>query len=60
MLIGHVEEYAKSQNCDFVFLETMSFQALDFYEKLGFKVELKRDGYAEGASIYYLKKNLVR
>lgn len=36
----------------------MSFQAPEFYQKLGFKVELKCDGYSEDTSFYYLRKDL--
>ena len=57
-LIKHTFEYAKSRECQFVFVETMSFQTPKFYQKLGFKVELKRDGYDMGTSFYYLCKNL--
>lgn len=57
-LLKHALEYGKKRNCRFAFLETMSFQAPDFYMKLGFKVELKRDGYDNGVSFYYLKKDL--
>ena len=57
-LINHALQYAKEKDCRFVFIETMSFQAPEFYKKLGFEVELKRDGYTGGTSFYYLKKNL--
>lgn len=57
-LVRHAFEYGKKYKCKFAFVETMSFQALDFYKKLGFKVELKRDGFAGNTSFYYLKKDL--
>ncbi|MFK7968142.1 MAG: GNAT family N-acetyltransferase [Rickettsiaceae bacterium] len=52
-------KYGKQQACQFTFVETMSFQAPEFYQKLGFKIELKRNGYEKGTSMYYLCKNLV-
>ena len=58
VLMQHVLEYGKQRGCRFAFLETMSFQAPEFYQKLGFKVELERDGYERGTSFYYLKKDL--
>ncbi|MGB4192150.1 MAG: GNAT family N-acetyltransferase [Rickettsiales bacterium] len=50
--------FAKEQNCDFAFVETMSFQAPEFYQKLGFELEYSRGGYAEGSKIHYLRKIL--
>lgn len=57
-LMEHAFAYGKRHGCNFVFVETMSFQAPEFYKKLGFRVELKRNGYAGGTSFYYLCKNL--
>lgn len=50
--------FGKEHKCNFAFVETMSFQALDFYNKLGFEVELTRNGYANDTAYHYLKKNL--
>jgi GNAT superfamily N-acetyltransferase len=36
----------------------MSFQAPEFYKKLGFIVETKREGYAKNTIFYHLRKNL--
>lgn len=58
LLMEKVFEYARKQNCDFIFLETMTFQAIEFYTKLGFVVELQRDGYKGGVGFCYMKKNL--
>lgn len=49
---------AREERCDFIFVETLSFQALDFYTKHGFELEFTRPGYACGASFHYLKKKL--
>jgi len=57
-LIEHVLCYGKEQGCSFAFVETMNFQAPEFYQKLGFQIELKRDGYAGDSSFYYLRKDL--
>lgn len=58
-LMKHVFEFAKSRGCTFVFVETMNFQALEFYQKLGFKVDLSRHGYDKNTSFHYLKIDLT-
>jgi 8-oxo-dGTP pyrophosphatase MutT (NUDIX family)/GNAT superfamily N-acetyltransferase len=50
-------EYGSNLNYPFAFVETMSFQALGFYQKLGFTLEFTRSGYADGLAFHYLKKN---
>lgn len=50
--------FGKSKNCPFAFVETMSFQALDFYQKLGFTLDFTRSGHSHGTSAHYLSKRL--
>ena len=50
--------YAKEQGCPFAFVETMNFQAVNFYQKMGFVIELSRPGYARNTVFHYLKKDL--
>ena len=57
-LMQHAINYGKSRNCTFVFVETMNFQAVGFYQKLGFNVKLSRGGYDKNSSLNYLKKDL--
>jgi GNAT superfamily N-acetyltransferase len=57
-LMEHAFDFARKQNCDFIFVETMSFQAPKFYQKLGFKADFVRHGYNKGVSFYYLSKDL--
>lgn len=57
-LLKEALEYGKRQKCEFAFVETMSFQAPDFYQKMGFKIDFSRPGYAGGASMYYLSLKL--
>ncbi|MBA3239477.1 MAG: GNAT family N-acetyltransferase [Parachlamydiaceae bacterium] len=57
-LMEQVIAYGYANKCPFAFVETMSFQALEFYTKLGFQLELTRFGYAHGTSFHYLRKDL--
>lgn len=56
-LLAEVEKLAKANSCDFIKLDTLSFQALDFYKRQGFVVfgTLENVG---GHTHYYLKKDL--
>ena len=58
-LMDHVLEFGKKRGCQFAFLETMSFQAPEFYQKLGFIIEFSRPGYADNTTFHYLKKSLM-
>ncbi|MDK8181768.1 GNAT family N-acetyltransferase [Paenibacillus sp. UMB4589-SE434] len=56
-LIAEVEQIARDKKCDFIKLDTLSFQALDFYKRHGFEVY----GSIENAGThthYYMKKDL--
>ncbi|RYH22500.1 GNAT family N-acetyltransferase [archaeon] len=58
-LLNKAEEYGRTHNCAFSFLETMSFQALDFYLKNGYDLEFTRSGFSHGSSFHYLRKELT-
>lgn len=56
-LLSEAEKLAKEKKCDFIKLDTLSFQALDFYKKQGFEVF----GTIQNAgrhTHYYLKKDM--
>lgn len=57
-LMNHAIEFGKQRDCNFAFVETMSFQAPEFYQKMGFKIEFSRPGYAKNTCFHYLKKVL--
>ena len=57
-LMEHAFEFGRLKECNFAFVETMNFQAPDFYQKLGFKIDFIRDRYAKETSFYYLSKEL--
>ncbi|OBZ14462.1 GNAT family acetyltransferase [Bacillus sp. FJAT-27264] len=56
-LMLEAERIAKEKECEFLKVDTLSFQAVDFYKKLGFEVF----GTLENAgrhTHYYLKKDI--
>ena len=53
------EDEAVRRGCPRVFLETFSFQALPFYEKLGYVVHSKLDGFPIGGTRYALTRMLA-
>ena len=57
-LMEHAFNFGKNQGCTFAFVETMSFQAPEFYERLGFQIELTRAGYDKNTSMHYLKRDI--
>lgn len=56
-LLNKAENIAKEKQCEFVKLDTLSFQALDFYLKQGYEVYGKIEN-AGRHTHYYMKKNL--
>lgn len=57
-LIKQALAYGTLLGHPFAFVETMSFQALEFYQKMGFKIDLTRKGPYD-LSFHYLRKDLV-
>jgi len=57
-LMNYAFEYGRQRGCYFAFVETMSFQAPDFYQKMGFNIEFSRPAYAKNTTFHYLRKNL--
>lgn len=58
-LMKRAEEIARERNYTHIILETFSFQALPFYQKLGFVVYGQLDGFPPGHTRYSLKKSLT-
>jgi ribosomal protein S18 acetylase RimI-like enzyme len=52
------ESEAIRRGCPHVFLETFNFQALPFYEKLGYAVFSKLADFPPGGARYALTKQL--
>lgn len=57
-LLSEAEKIAKEKKCDFIKLDTLSFQAIDFYKKHGFEV-FGTIHNAGGHTHYYLKKDIA-
>lgn len=59
LLIQKALDYGRLHECPIAFVDTFSFQALGFYQKLGFTLEFTRTGFPHGHSLHYLKKDLL-
>ena len=57
-LIQRAEAFARERNCIGIWLDTFSFQARPFYEKLGFTVFGTIDDHPIGGHRYFLQKRL--
>jgi GNAT superfamily N-acetyltransferase len=57
-LLSQAEQHARDRGCIGIWLDTFSFQARPFYEKLGFTVFGQLDDYPQGMSRYWLQKRL--
>lgn len=57
-LLARVEERALRLNCVFVYLETFSFQAPEFYRALGYNVACEFSGFPDGICKLVLQKTL--
>jgi ribosomal protein S18 acetylase RimI-like enzyme len=57
-LMQEAESEAIRRGCPRVFLETFNFQALPFYEKLGYEVFSKLADFPPGGARYALTKHL--
>lgn len=52
------EELGKKRGCVFATVNTMDWEGLDFYKKLGYKVEFERHGFLHGSIFYFLRKSI--
>ena len=56
-LIQAAEDLAKQKGCNFSTIETMSWEAIDFYKKVGYYLEFERCGYKDESVLYSLRKD---
>lgn len=57
-LMEAIEDYAAAHSHPLVYLETTSFQALPFYQGLGYQLFGELPEISEGHKLYFLKKEL--
>ena len=57
-LMGMAEAEAVVRGCTRSFVQTFSFQARGFYEKLGYHVVGRLDDYPPGQAFYWMRKDL--
>jgi len=57
-LIHECEKLGRDRHCTFVSLTTMDWEALPFYQKLGYEIEFVREGYEKNSRMYLLRKSL--
>jgi len=57
-LIGAAEEEARRRGCRYAQVDTASFQARPFYEKLGYGLRFSLDNYPRHHQRHYLSKAL--
>lgn len=55
-LMRSAEELGKANGCLFSTVNTMDWEALGFYQKLGYDIEYQRSGYLHDSTLYFLKK----
>jgi len=58
-IVEEAERQACRRGCRFATLETMDWEALPFYQKLGFSIEFIRKGYDNHSTMYFLRKQFA-
>jgi len=58
-LMGKLEEFAKSKDCTTIQLDTLQFQALDFYTKLGYQCFATVPHQMCGHDKYFMRKQVL-
>ena len=58
-LVKQAEQFGKKHHCVFAAVNTMDWEALAFYKKLGYAIEFERHGFFHNSVFYYLRKNLL-
>jgi GNAT superfamily N-acetyltransferase len=58
-LMKSAETLGKKRGCLFSTVNTMDWEALGFYQKLGYAIEYERTGYFHQSTLYFLRKSLL-
>jgi GNAT superfamily N-acetyltransferase len=59
-LLEAAEDAARARGCTRAYLDTLSFQAKPFYEKLGWQLFGTQHDYPPGLTRYFLQKDLTQ
>ena len=59
-VIAAAEQFARDNGCGLALVETTSWQARPFYEKLGYRLMATLEGRPIGHATHYLRKDLSR
>lgn len=59
-LVNAALTYGEEKKCNFATVNTMDWEALGFYQKLGFRVEFKRTGFHKNSVFYFLRKQFLQ
>ncbi len=57
-LMLEAEKIGKERNALFATVNTIDWEALPFYQKLGYDVEFTREGYEKKSKMFFLRKSL--
>jgi ribosomal protein S18 acetylase RimI-like enzyme len=57
-LMNKAERIARENGCTFSTVNTMDWEALPFYQKLGYHVEFVREGFVKNTKMLMLRKQL--
>lgn len=57
-LMQEAEKIGVEHGCRFATLNTMDWEALPFYQKLGYSIEFVREGYDKSSKMFMLRKTL--
>ena len=59
-LLKKAEAIASERGCLFITVSTMDFKGKPFYEKHGYRTEFIREGFAKGAIMYCMRKDIAK
>jgi len=57
-LMAEAEKIGRECGCTFATVNTMDWEALPFYQKLGYNIEFTREGFEKDSKMFMLRKNL--
>lgn len=56
-LMFEAEKIGQEHQCSFATVNTMDWEALPFYQKIGYSIEFVREGFQKESKMYLLRKN---